>query len=282
MSISDSVYSSTYFVHVTVDTETVYISPHLYHDPTWSPARNIPALLRTRRLVNEEATPALYASTEFLVDIYGQLAKKTLKTTAFEIQNHAFLKHATRIEELDIFQSDDVAAVTIAQTFQSFISMLSPDKRVALATFEVHLTKEPPENMDPVFQALLDWNCGPSLYMVYFVDGGNLADEQHSWDDIYLSPGVADRSASSIPFDNRIAQTAAMGLPAVLCVECCIESLRLFWRREQAVPVPNAPHLAGLDWRTSTINKETYSNSPAWGGLDKAYSCVVQRTKTVT
>ncbi|KAK4902883.1 hypothetical protein LTR27_000822 [Elasticomyces elasticus] len=193
LQIWDFVYSSTYLLHITVDTETVYINSHLYYDPPWTPARNIPALLRTCRLVNEDATPALYASTEFLIDIYGKPAKRTLRPTAFEIQNHAFLKHATRIEELEIFQSDDVAAVTIAQTFPSFISMLSPDKRVALATFEVHLTKEPPENMDPVFQALLDWNCGPSLYMVYFDDGGNLADEQHSRNSIYLSPGVAER-----------------------------------------------------------------------------------------
>ncbi|KAK5680256.1 hypothetical protein LTS10_007183 [Elasticomyces elasticus] len=193
LQIWDFVYSGTYLLHVTVDTETVYIDPHLYYDFTWSPTNNIPALLQTCRLINEEATPALYASTEFLIDIYGKPAEKTLKPTAFEIQNHAFLKHATRIEELEVFQNDDVAAVTIAQTFQSFINMLLPDKRVALATFEVHLTKEPPENMDPVFQALLDWKCGPSLYTVHFNDGGNLADEQHSWDSIYLSPGIAKR-----------------------------------------------------------------------------------------
>ncbi|KAK5740636.1 hypothetical protein LTR17_004441 [Elasticomyces elasticus] len=191
--IWDFVHSSTYLLHVTVDTETVYIDPHLYYDFTWSPTSNIPALLRTCRLINEEATPALYASTEFLIDIYGKPAEKTLKPTAFEIQNHAFLKHATTIQELDVFQSDDVAAIAIAQSLQWFISMLSPEKPVALTTFEVHLTKTPPENMDPVFQALLGWNCGPGLYMVYFNDGGNLNDEQHSWNDIYISPGVAKR-----------------------------------------------------------------------------------------
>ncbi|KAK3627384.1 hypothetical protein LTR22_022768 [Elasticomyces elasticus] len=193
LQIWEFVYSSTYLLHITVDTETVYINPHLYYDPSWTPARNIPALLRTCQLINEETSPALYASTRFLVDIYGERANGTLKSTAFEIQDFAFLKHATRIEELDVFQGDDVAVITIAQRLQSFISMLSPDKRVALATFEVHLTKEPPDNMDPVFQALLDWKCGPSLYTVYFNDGGNLADEQHSWDSIYLSPDVANR-----------------------------------------------------------------------------------------
>ncbi|KAK4956754.1 hypothetical protein LTR10_006282 [Elasticomyces elasticus] len=172
LQIWDFVYSTTYLLHITVDTETVYINPHLYYDPPWTPARNIPALLRTCKLVNEEASPALYASTKFLVDIYGKPAENTLKSAAFEIQDLAFLKRAARIEELDIFQSDDVAAVTIAQSLQAFISMLSSGKPVALTTFEVYLTKEPPENMDQVFRALLDWNCGPSLYTVYFDDGG--------------------------------------------------------------------------------------------------------------
>ncbi|KAK3656869.1 hypothetical protein LTR56_002850 [Elasticomyces elasticus] len=194
LQIWDFVYSSTHLLHITVDTEAVYINLHLYYDPPWTPARNIPALLRTCQLINEEASPALYASTKFLVDVYGEPAYGTLKSTAFEIYDFAFLKHATRIEELDVFQGDDdVAAITIAQRLQSFISRLSPEKQVALTTFEIYLAKESPEDMDPIFQAILDWNCGPSLYMVYFVDGGNLADEQHSWDDVYLSPGIAKR-----------------------------------------------------------------------------------------